>query len=163
MSAQDTAALARRLWDSINAHDVEAGAALIAHDCVYVEVPTGATYHGPDGWRENFRFWMGAFPDASVEITNLVATERGVAVEYVGRGTNTGAMVTTEGEIPATGRAAEMRFCDVLEIEGGRVASGRSYYDLGGLMSQLGLASRPSLGPSQRGRPRPSGGGSPPA
>lgn len=91
MSAQDNAALARRLYDSINVHDPEAGAALIPEGCEWLEVPTGARLRGPDGWRENFAFWIGGFPDGNVEITNLVATDDGVSVEYTGRGTKTGA------------------------------------------------------------------------
>lgn len=140
MSAQDNAALARRLYDSINARDPEAGGALIPEDCEWLEVPTGIRYRGPDGWRENLAFWLGAFPDGRVEITNLVAAEDGVAVEYTGRGTNTGPLATPEGEVPATGRSVEMSFCDVWEVRSGRIAGGRSYFDLAALMGQLGLA-----------------------
>lgn len=140
MSAQDNAAVVRQLLDSINARDVEAGAALIPDECEWLEIPTGLRYRGPEGWRQNFGFWLGAFPDGRVEVTSLIATDGGVAVEYTGRGTNTGPLASPEGEIPATGRSVEMRFCDVWEFRGSRLAGGRSYFDMASLMGQLGLA-----------------------
>jgi len=144
MSAEDNATFARSLMESINAHDAERGAALIPDDTEWEEVPTGTRYRGPDGWRENFSFWIGAFPDGRVEITNLVASDTAVVVEYVGRGTNTGPIASPEGEIPPTGRSVEMRFCDVWEFREGRLAGGRSYFDMASLMAQLGLSSEPA-------------------
>lgn len=141
MSAEDNATVVRQLFESINARDVDAGAALIPDDCEWLEIPTGLRYRGPDGWRESFGFWLGAFPDGRVEVTSLIATDGGVAVEYTGRGTNTGPLASSEGEIPATGRSVEMRFCDVWEFRDGRPTGGRSYFDMASLMSQLGLAS----------------------
>lgn len=140
MGAQENAASARALYDGINAHDPEQGAAVIADEAEWTEVPTGALYHGPDGWRQNLGFWLGAFPDGQVEVTSLFADGDSVAVEYTGRGMNTGPIAMPDGEIPPTGRSVELQFCDIWEFKGGKVAGGRSYYDMASLMGQLGLS-----------------------
>jgi ketosteroid isomerase-like protein len=83
-------------------------------------------------------------PLVARRLTNLVATDDTVVAEYTGRGTNTGTLQTPMGEIPATGRSVEIRFCDVVEFRGGEMAGGRSYYDLAGMMPSSGLAPEPA-------------------
>src|SRR5437660_1337798 len=69
-----------------------------------------------------------SFPDTGIEITNLFATEDQAAVEFIGRGTNTGPLHMPTGDVPPTGRAVEMRFCDVYRVSNGKIVSYRSYY-----------------------------------
>ena len=38
-----------------------------------------------------------------------------------------------------SGRAVEMRFCDVYRIRNGKIVNYRSYYDVFGFLQQLGL------------------------
>lgn len=132
--------IARALYQSINDKDPGAGAALVADHAEWSEAPTGQTYNGPHGWHDNYNFWIGAFPDGNVEVTNVVDGGDWVAVEYTGRGTNTGPMPGPEGEIPATGKSVELQFCDIWQFEDGKVVGGRSYFDMAGMLSQLGLA-----------------------
>jgi hypothetical protein len=70
MSNVDTA---RKLYQSINEDDPDAGAPQFAADAEWTEVPTGQTYRSPSGWHENYSFWKGAFPDGQVELTNVAA------------------------------------------------------------------------------------------
>ena len=83
--------------------------------------------------------WADGFPDGRVEITNVVDGGDMVAIEYTGRGSQTGALASAQGEIPPTGRSVELQLCDVLEFEDGKVVRVRSYFDSGSLMAQLGL------------------------
>jgi len=117
----------------------ETAAALVAEDAEFREIPGSRTYRGPQGTRENFDFWLGAFPDGKVEITNLVDAGETVVVEYKGRGTNTGTLQIEGGAIPPTGKQVQLEFCDVLQFKGGKIAGGRSYYDAASMMQQLGL------------------------
>lgn len=130
---------ARALYQSINDDDPDAGAVHFAGDAEWSEVPTGQTYRSPSGWHENYNFWKGAFPDGQVEVTNVIDGGDQIAVEYTGRGTNTGPMMTPEGEMPPTGKRVEGQFVDVWEFRDGKVVGGRSYYDVAGLMAQLGV------------------------
>ena len=132
--------VARALYAAINDRDADAGAACMADKAEWREVPTGQIYRGPAGWRANMDFWLGAFPDGRVEVTNLIDGGEWVAVEYTGRGTNTGPMSTPEGELPPTGRSVEIPMVDLWQFEDGKVVSGRSYFDMAGMMTQLGLS-----------------------
>jgi steroid delta-isomerase-like uncharacterized protein len=135
----DNNSIVRTFFDAINAQDPDSAAELVTNDSEFTELPTGRIYRGPDGVRENFQFWFGAFPDGKVEIRNLIGAGDTVVVEYIGRGTNTGPMQTEQGEMPPTGKSVQLEFCDVVEVKGGKIARGRSYFDSGSMMRQLGL------------------------
>ena len=62
-----------------------------------------------------------------------------MVVEFTGRGTHTGTLVTSMGEIPATGRSLTLQLCDVMEFKNGKVQSQKTYFDTGSMMAQLGL------------------------
>jgi len=82
-------------------------------------------------------FFEEGFPDSGIEIMNLFATEDQAVVEFIGRGTNTAPLHMPTGDVPPTGRAVEMRFCDVYRISNGKIVNYRSYYDgLGFIPSQ---------------------------
>jgi len=136
MGSTDTV---RKFFQAINDNDPDTAAAQVTDDAKFTELPTGRTYQGPSGVRENFAFWLGAFPDGKVEVTNIIEAGDKVVVEYKGRGTNTGPMMTEQGEMPPTGKSVTLEFCDVLEMKGDKIAGGRSYYDTGTMMRQLGL------------------------
>ena len=83
--------------------------------------------------------WATAFPDGMAVVDRVIASGAHVVVEYTGRGTHTGTLSTSMGDIPATGRSVTLQMCDVLEFENGKVRSQRSYFDTGSMMAQLGI------------------------
>ena len=97
------------------------------------------TSRGPGGYKQLILFFEEGFPDSTIEITNLFATEEDAVVEFIGRGTNTGPLHMPTGDVPPTGRPVELRFCDVYRIRNGKIVSYRSYYDALGFMQQLGF------------------------
>ena len=84
-----------------------------------------------------------AFSDASTEITAVHAGEDFTIVEFIGRGTHDGPMIRPGGVVPPPGRSLETRFCEVLDIRDGKITGARSYFDLAGMMVQLGLMPAP--------------------
>ena len=123
MLAQDKAALARRLWDSIKSHD------WTREQRSSPTIACGKRSHGRDlrtARRVAGRasLWIGAFPGGKVQLTDLVATEDSVAgeevVEVRGR-----ARCSRPRARLRIGPSVEMRLCEVLELEGGRVESSR--------------------------------------
>ena len=84
-----------------------------------------------------FREWARAFPDGSVEITNLIESGEWVVVEFTVRGTNTGPMMGPDGEMPPSNAKVELQSCDVLRVVDGRVVGGRGYFDLSTVTRQL--------------------------
>ncbi|MBI2395868.1 MAG: ester cyclase [Deltaproteobacteria bacterium] len=145
---KDIGASARAVYDAINKRDLDKAVAQFADDCEYVEIGLGRTYRGPSEVRENLSGWLRAFPDALLEVTNVVANGDVVAVEYTARGTHSGPLVGPDGStLAATGRRAETAFCDVLNMRNGKIVRGRSYYDAGSLLRQLGAT--PGSGAAQ--------------
>jgi steroid delta-isomerase-like uncharacterized protein len=143
-TAQDTVRLVETLYDLYNNHQsdptwLDKSLAFFAEDCEVIDVPSGMTSRGPDGYKQLILFFEEGFPESSIEITNLFATEDQAAVEIIGRGINTSPLHMPTGDVPPTGRAVELRFCDVYRIKNGKIVSYRSYYDALGFMQQLGL------------------------
>lgn len=144
MSTQDNAALARAVYEAFNDHDLERAGALAAEDMEFVDVPTGRTLRGPEGFMDGMRGWTTACSDASVEIVEMFAGEGGsVTAEFVGRGTHDGPMAGPGGEISPTGRSLELRYCEVYRMRDGKIASAHLYYDAATLLGQLGLMPQP--------------------
>ena len=139
MSAQDTANLVRQVYDDYNDRQFDHAAGLVANDYAWTMIPTGQTFNGPDGMRQYLAAWDQGFPESKVEITNVVASGEHAVVEFTGRGVHTGPLQTPAGEIPATGKRVELQFCDVYQVRGGKLAGGRTYFDMASLMRQLGL------------------------
>lgn len=139
MSAQDNANLVRTLYNAFNAHDFDRAATVLTRESELLNVPLGVTFRGPEGNKQFQQGWATAFPDGKVEITNLVATDDQVVVEYTGRGTHTGPLAGPAGTIPATGRKLELHLVDVHHIQNGKIVKSRTYYDVMGMMQQLGL------------------------
>ncbi|GLY25728.1 ester cyclase [Micromonospora echinospora] len=89
------------------------------------------------------RAWSGAFPDLRTELTGLVETAGGVVVEQRMTGTHTGALHTALGAVAPTGRAVSWDVVDVVRARHGLIASWRSYFDQGLLLTDLGWRPEP--------------------
>jgi steroid delta-isomerase-like uncharacterized protein len=135
---QEIVAIARTLLDVYNARDFDRLDSAIAPDGEYRNVASGEVFRGAEGVKQYQRNWATAFPESQVEITNLVGCGETVTMEYIGRGKQTGPLNTPQGTIPPTGREVELALCDVLTVRGGKIAGGRTYFDLASLMRQLG-------------------------
>ena len=105
---------------------------------VYTELATGRTVSGDD-MRGALAGWKTAFPDVAGTITNTVEVGDTIVQEITWTGTHTGPLMTPDGEIPATGRSQTTPAVIVSEYEGDQLKASRHYFDLMGLMAQLGL------------------------
>lgn len=137
----DNLTLARDVYEGWNERRFDDIANAVAPDGKIVVVGTGDEFVGPDGARQYNQQWYDGFPDGLITIDKLIASGDTVVVEYTGRGTNTGPLVTSMGEIPATGRSVTLKLCDVLEFRDGKITAQRTYFDTGSMMAQLGLTS----------------------
>ena len=137
----DNTTLVRSLYDGWNARDFDVLADATALDGTITFMGSGEVLKGPEGSRTYSEMWANGFPDGRITIDTIVAAGDTVVVEFTGRGTHTGPLVTSMGEIPATGKSVTLKLCDVLELKDGKVTAQRSYLDTGSMMAQLGLAS----------------------
>ena len=135
----DNADLARSLYDAFNERNFDEIAEATAPDGVITIVGSGDRFEGVEGALRYNQMWAGGFPDGMAVVDRVIASGDHVVVEFTGRGTHTGTLSTSMGDIPATGRSVTLQMCDVLEFENGKVRSQRSYFDTGSMMAQLGL------------------------
>lgn len=143
MSARDNEALVREGHAAYSDHDLDRAVANYAEDAERLNVATGETFRGPEGHKDYLRGWIDAFPDSKTEITEVLAGDDFAVVEFVGRGTHEGTLRSFDGEVPPTGRPVEIRFCEVHRISDGKIFITRSYFDLAGMLAQLGLVPEP--------------------
>jgi steroid delta-isomerase-like uncharacterized protein len=139
MTPRDIETIARTPHDAYNDRDLGRVSPLFAANATFIDMATGQAYHGPAGFRKWQENWAAAFPDSRIEITRIRSGDDFAVVEYTGRGTHTGALETMMGTIPPTNRHGEAPFCDIYEIQNGKIVTARTYYDSATLMRQLGL------------------------
>ena len=108
-------------------------------DVRYEDVPSGAVFDGHQGIVEMCTQGHQMSADLRYEIVSSVTDGRSYAFESVGTRTNTAAV----GPIPATGRSFVLRVMSVGEFSDGLVRSHRDYWDLAGLLVQLGVMPPP--------------------
>ncbi len=106
----------------------------------YDEVATHRKVEGIDQVLDVWKGWATAFPDSKATFHDAHVSGNTVILELSWKGTQTGPMVTPDGEVPPTGKSIELRAVQVQEIQDGKVASTRQYFDMATLKSQLGLA-----------------------
>ncbi len=143
MSAQENSRIVRSIYTAYNDRRFDDAIEDVAPGAEIVNVATGNVARGPQGFRTFLEGWATAFPDSRVAVTNVIASDDQVTVEFTGRGTHTGPLQTPAGAVPATGRRVEISFCDVIKMQGGKVAGLRTYFDLATMMRQLGLLQAP--------------------
>lgn len=131
--------IAREYVETWNRRDWARFDTLVADDAEIVDFD-GSTGTGPAGARAQGELYANAFPDGKLEIKRIVAAGDTAVVELVGRGTNDGPF----GDVPATHKAAELPFVNVVTIRDGKVVADRQYGDTMTLLTQLGLVPEPA-------------------
>ena len=148
MTTQQNEALVRTFFDAIKKRDIDRAADCVDDGAEWVIVATGGVFRGPKSVRQALQDWFPTFPDYNVELTGLIVTEDAACAEYVARGTNTGTLTTSLGQLRPTGRRMELRACDVYRIKNGKFTSAHTYYDEQSLIQQL----NPKPGTTMMGR-----------
>ena len=108
----------------------------MSEDIRYEDVPSGAVFTGHAGIKEMGAAASMMSSDITFEIVGCVAGDGSYAFESICRGTNTGRV----GPLPGNGAPFTFRGVAVGEVsESGLVTSHRDYWDLAGLLGQLGV------------------------
>ena len=139
------AANARRIYQSIDDHSLDAAAAAVAPSIRLLNVPTGDVYTGRDGYLDYVRGWITALPDLRIRSLDVTGTGDRAIAEYEIEGTHTGPLLTPRSHIPPTGMEVQLRVCDVLRFEGEEADHIRTYWDTTTLLRQLGLVTETPL------------------
>jgi steroid delta-isomerase-like uncharacterized protein len=121
-------------------------AAAYTTDCVYEEPATQRRIEGIDAVLEVNKAWKAAIPDATGEITGEFACGDRGAFEVTWTGTQTGKlMIPGGGAILPTGRSLEVHAAQVCRVRDGKLAEVRHFFDLLGMLEQLGTVSAESF------------------
>jgi steroid delta-isomerase-like uncharacterized protein len=133
--------IVREHIEVFNRHDGVGFAAGYAEDAVVWDPMYPEPLRGRQAVEQDIREYLAAFPDMTSTIETVVIDGDVYAVELSERGTHTGALEGPEGTIAPTGRTVSFRMSAFGRIDGdGRVIDERRYYDLAGLLEQIGAA-----------------------
>lgn len=103
-----------------------------------------AALKGLDAHRKDIEGLVAAFPDMKSTTTMAFGQGNWVAAEGVLEGTHKGPLAGPGGlMIPATNKRVRLPYCGLIRFENGKVAEERIYFDLAGMMMQLGVVPNP--------------------
>lgn len=137
-AAQSPTQVAEAIFAALRRHDMTAVEQHTHPDVVDDFVPLGI-FSGQPAVRGLFEEVFAAFPDFDIEIQHLAGDDRHAVVQWRLSGTFTGG--SFQG-IHATGRRVELRGCDVMRVEDGRLIDNTIYYDGLAFARQVGLLPR---------------------
>jgi steroid delta-isomerase-like uncharacterized protein len=143
--SEDLIALARENVEAFNAGDWDRFRATLAPNSVYEEPGTQRRLEGPDAIIEANQGWRAAYPDAKGTITDAFACGDRVAIQITWEGTQSGPLRVPGGEIPPTGRKVTVQACQVMRVEDGKTVEACHFFDMLGMLEQLGTVSAESL------------------
>ena len=134
--------IAEKLFDAINAHNLDLGDSYLAVDYRF-EGP-GTDRNGGALNRDQAKAYtqgfITGFPDLHFELKQKVAQGEYVVINWVGSGTHTGPLSTPTGDtLPATGKKAAIAGSTTYQIQNGKAVKGWTYWDMVSLLSQLGM------------------------
>jgi len=139
----DAVAIARENIDAFNAADWGRFKSTLAPDSIYDELATQRRL-GVDDAVEASREWKRSFPDAIGTITKSFASGDDAVLEITWNGTHTGELRGPLGSIPPTGKRVEVRAVQVVKVRGDKIAETRHYFDLMGMLQQIGAIPAPA-------------------
>ena len=102
-------------------------------------IAPGMNSKGVEAFRPFAEAFARAAPDGQIRGDRFFEDRDTIIVEGTFGGTNTGPLMTANGEIPATGRSFSFRFADIFEVRDGKCVSHRIYWDNAEFMAQLGM------------------------
>jgi steroid delta-isomerase-like uncharacterized protein len=130
----DHAATMRRLYDLINAGDVDAFGEVLADDFVeHEELPGLAPTR--EGVKAFFRIYLAAFPDLRMDPEDVLPSGAKVVARVRATGTHRGDFLG----LPATGRAVDVQLIDIVRFgDDGLAHEHWGVFDTMTMMQQLG-------------------------
>jgi steroid delta-isomerase-like uncharacterized protein len=140
-------ALHRAAQDAFNDADLDRQQSYYTDDIFFESLAAPPSAHG----KEEFRMWMEAFYISFPDVQSTVLSRRTSGNILVSEEIYAGTHLGDFGGIPPTGQFVQAPILNVAEFEGARVKQQAHYWDMAGLMVQMGImeaGAPPSLVPS---------------
>lgn len=125
----------RHALEAFNDRDLDAVVAHYSDDIVMTDHAQQTTMKSREAIRGWNQAWLDAFSDGRIEILDCFGVDDFTVARFVGRGTNDGPM---GGQEP-TNQRIELHLCDVARWDGDTIVEEHLYYDVYGMLAQMGL------------------------
>src|SRR3954466_13006697 len=145
--------IAREQVEAFNAGDWERFRGTLSDDSVYDELATQRHIEGQDAIVDANRGWKEAFPDAHGTIESASAGNGTVTLEITWEGTQSGTLHGPGGDLAPSNRHVEIKAAEVFQIEGDKIRASHHYFDMMGMLQQLGAVPAGAAGQSAGGSP----------
>jgi steroid delta-isomerase-like uncharacterized protein len=139
MAVEEATRIAEQDIEAFNRGDWDLTRGVYAPDAVFDELATGRRFEGVEEMIAALQGWREAFPDARGTITNAFSSGNQVVQEVTWEGTQSGELESPQGPIPASNRRVVVRAVQVLTLDDGRIKENRHYFDMMGLLQQIGV------------------------
>jgi steroid delta-isomerase-like uncharacterized protein len=128
-----------KMYERINAHDIDGFCDLMADDFVEHETTPGLA-PTKDGVRQFFTMYIAAFPDLRMETQDVLSSGDKVVARVRCTGTNTGDFMG----MPSTGKSVDVEAIDIIRFgDDGLAREHWGVFDAMGMMQQLGVVPPP--------------------
>jgi steroid delta-isomerase-like uncharacterized protein len=140
MTAEEMKAFVRRQIDELwNKGNLDFAEECFTTDFVSHDPASPEEIRGPEGFKQNVAEVRAAFPDFHVKIVDQAADGDKVVTRYTTTGTQKGGLAG----IPPTGKRVEVAGMGIDYFSGGKICESWEYYDILGMMQQMGVAAIP--------------------
>ncbi len=126
--------------EAYNKRDWDLVEKLHSKSVVGVSPDTPEPRRGREAIRQEFSGFASAFPDSRLRMTRAFGQKDWVVGEFSFTGTHKGPLAGPGGQaVPATNRPLRMEYAVVYKLKDGEITERHEYFDLMGMMAQLGL------------------------
>jgi len=139
MNTQEKLDVIKMRVETINARDWDSWETLHLETAIRTAPELVEPSVGTKGMRIALETLVEAFPDYQLSIRNAFGEWDWLCAELTATGTHTGPLNMAFQTFRPTYRSFESNFCSVFSFKGTKIASVWEYYDLLGLIGQLGI------------------------
>ncbi|HWM50705.1 MAG TPA: ester cyclase [Thermoplasmata archaeon] len=144
MSVEENLRLAQAGNKALNDHDVERFLSLHLSSIISRDPQNTEGAKGREAVRAGIEPMFKAFPDFHVVSERSFGQGDWIVEEGVGLGTHKGPLEAPGAPpIPATNRPVRLPYAFIAKVDGGKFAETHLYFDVAGMMAQLGLGPQP--------------------
>ena len=139
MSEKENVRIAKTMIERLN-HGEVGFEEEYEHKDVAVEGPGAAGPMNHEQYTAYLKGFLDAFPDLHFDILQTIAQGDYVVINWRARGTHTGPMRAPNGDmVPPTNRKSTVEGSTTYEFRGGKIAKSKIFWDMVGMLVQLGL------------------------
>jgi steroid delta-isomerase-like uncharacterized protein len=141
MSVEENIRVADAANKALNDHDVEAFLSLHLESVIQRDPQNREPTKGREAIRAGLEPMIQAFPDFHVVRERAFGQGDWIVEQGHAVGTHLGPLETPGGPpIPATNKQIRLPYAFIAKVEAGKFAETNLYFDVAGMMAQLGLA-----------------------